>query len=351
MNAKKNVFKDPYIYIFIIFLIYPFLPFVGRFKSVGTELLIWSIFALSFNLVLGYTGLPSFGHGAFFGVGTYAVALTIKHLYSKEVLIPLIIAAFFGGVFTFFYGFFIKKKRGIYFSLLTVAFSQILYVIAFRWDEVTGGETGITGLQRGTLFGLQIKDPLTFYYFVYLIFVISLIIIRKISNSPVSKIISGLKQDEKRAQYLGFNTEKHVWYIFTISGIFAGLAGGLHALLHLSAFSSVLHWTKSGDVVMATLLGGGLVNFYGPIVGAIIFISAREILSYYWDNWLLLYGLSFVGIILFIPTGLLGIVERLQEKKQIEHFNNRSITSKNSYDEMTNKEKKDNGFVKDRELN
>lgn len=331
MKRKNNIIQDPYFYIFIIFLLYPFLPFIGKYQSVGTELLIWSMFALSFNLVLGYTGLPSFGHGAFFGVGTYAVALTMLHLYSKDVIIPLILAAFFGGLFTFFYGFIIKKKRGIYFSLLTVAFSQILYVIGFRWDEVTGGETGITGLQRGGFLGIQINSPITYYYFVFVLFVIALLVIRKISNSPVGKVLLALKQDEKRAQYLGFNTEKQVWFIFTISGIFAGLAGGLHGLLHLSAFSDILHWTKSGDVVMATLLGGGLVNFYGPIVGAVIFISAREILSFFWDNWLLLYGLSFVLIILFVPTGLLGIVERMKEKRHIEKFNNnKNIVIKNN---------------------
>jgi len=322
MNKKRNILKDPYLIIFLLFLIYPFIPFIGKYKSLGAELLIWSIFALSFNLVLGYAGLPSFGHGAFYGVGTYAVAITIIHFYSKGVIIPLIMAAFFGGFFTFLYGYLIKKKRGIYFALLTVAFSQILYVIAFRWNEVTGGETGITSLKIGTFLGIGLKDPLYFYYFTFLVFVITLIIIRKIANSPVGKVLLALKQDEKRAQYLGFNTEKYVWYIFTVSGIFAGLAGGMYCLLHSSAFADTLHWTKSGDVVMATLLGGGLVNFYGPIVGSVIFITAREFLSSFWDNWMLLYGLSFVIIILFIPTGLLGIVEKIKERKHIDSFNN-----------------------------
>jgi len=307
MNKKTNIFKDPYPIIFLLFFIYPIIPFIGKFRTLGAELLIWCIFALSFNLVLGYAGLPSFGHGAFYGVGTYAVALTIMHFYSKGVIIPLIIAAFFGGLFTFFYGYLIKKKRGIYFALLTVAFSQILYVIGFRWDEVTGGETGITSLKIGTFLGIELKNPLYLYYFIFFVFVISLIIIRKIANSPVGQILRALKQDEKRAQYLGFNTEKYVWYIFTVSGIFAGLA---------------LHWVKSGDVVMATLLGGGLVNFYGPIVGSVIFIIAREFLSAFWDNWMLLYGLSFVIIILFIPTGLLGIVENIKERKHRDSLNN-----------------------------
>lgn len=322
MNKKRNILKDPYLIIFLLFLIYPFIPYIGKYKSLGAELLIWSIFTLSFNLVLGYAGLPSFGHGAFYGVGTYAVALTIMNLYSKDVIIPLIIAAFFGGLFTFLFGYLIKKKRGIYFALLTVAFSQILYVIAFRWNEVTGGETGITSLKIGTFLGIELKDPLYFYYFIFLVFIIALIIIRKIANSPVGKVLLALKQDEKRAQYLGFNTEKYVWYIFTVSGIFAGLAGGLYCLLHSSAFADILHWTKSGDVVMATLLGGGLVNFYGPIMGSVIFITAREFLSAFWDNWMLLYGLSFVVIILFIPTGLLGIVEKIKERKHRNSPNN-----------------------------
>jgi branched-chain amino acid transport system permease protein len=339
MNKKRDILKDPYLVIFLLFLIYPFIPFIGKYKSLGAELLIWSIFALSFNLVLGYTGLPSFGHGAFYGVGTYAVALTITHVYSKGVIIPLLIAALFGGLFTFFYGYFIKKKRGIYFALLTVAFSQILYVIAFRWNEVTGGETGITSLKIGTFLGIGLKDPLYFYYFTFLVFVITSIMIRKIANSPVGKVLLALKQDEKRTQYLGFNTEKYVWYIFTVSGIFAGLAGGMYGLLHCSAFADTLHWVKSGDVVMATLLGGGLVNFYGPIVGSVIFITAREFLSSFWDNWMLLYGFSFVIIILFIPTGLLGIVEKIKEKKHAENFNNGNNHSKRD---------KKNGLVKER---
>lgn len=350
MNKKTNIFKDPYLIIFLLFFIYPIIPFIGKFRTLGAELLIWSIFALSFNLVLGYTGLPSFGHGAFYGVGTYAAALTIMHFYSKGVIIPLIIAAFFGGLFTFFYGYLIKKKRGIYFALLTVAFSQILYVIAFRWDEVTGGETGITSLKIGTFLGIELKNPLYLYYFIFFVFVISLIIIRKIANSPVGQILRALKQDEKRAQYLGFNTEKYVWYIFTVSGIFAGLAGGLYCILYSSAFADTLHWVKSGDVVMATLLGGGLVNFYGPIVGSVIFIIAREFLSAFWDNWMLLYGFSFVIIILFIPTGLLGILEKIKERRHADSFNNENnnltMSKQNGLAKISDKEGND-GPIKD----
>ena len=324
MRNKSKILKDPYLYMLIFFLLCPFFPFLGKYITIITELLIWSLFALSFNLVLGYTGLPSFGQGAFYGAGTYAAALTYVHwsANSGNMFLPLLMASLVGGIFTYLFGFLIKGKRGIYFALLTVAFTQILYVIAFRWNEVTGGETGITGLIRGQFFGINLSDSKRYYFFVLLIVFVSYVVIRKITESPAGKTLMALKQNETRAQYLGYNTEKYCWYIFTISGVFAGLCGGLYCFLYNAAFADSLHWTKSGDVVMATLLGGGMVNFYGPLVGSTIFIIAREILSSIWDNWMLLYGASFVVVILFIPTGLLGLVEKWKEKKHIEKHNN-----------------------------
>jgi branched-chain amino acid transport system permease protein len=317
-EGKLSGFKiDPLIIIGIIFFLYPIIPVIGRFTALGTEVLIWGIFALSFNLVLGYTGLPSFGHGAFYGIGTYAAALTSIHLLGgKGLLLPMIIAALAGGLFTLLYGYVIRKKRGIYFALLTVAFSQVMYVIAFRWDEVTGGETGITGLERADLLGfISMENPVSFYYLVFVIFIVAVIILRKIAQSSIGRVLYSIQQDDRRVRYLGYDSDKYVWLVFTISGVFAGLAGGMYCLLHNSAFSDTLHWVKSGDVVMATLLGGGFANFWGPFAGGFIFIVARELLSAFWDNWMLAYGLAFVAIILFIPTGLMGIVYKIQERR------------------------------------
>ena len=329
MNKKYNILNDPFLYLLIFFTLFPFIPLLGKFISLGTEMLIWILYSLSFNLLLGYTGLPSFGQGAFYGAGSYMAALVYLQFInnSKDIFLPLLAASLLVGILAYFFGFIIRKKRGIYFALLTVAFSQILYIIAFRWTEVTGGETGITRLVRGQFLGINLNNPMRYYYFVLVMVFLCSIIIRKITKSPVGKVLQAIKQNETRIQYLGYNTEKYCWYIFTISGIFAGLSGGLYCLLYSAVFADNLSWVKSGDVVMATLLGGGMINFYGPIVGSAIFIFAREGLSSIWGNWMLLYGAAFVIIILFMPTGVLGIVEKWKKKNDIARNND-----SNNYD-------------------
>lgn len=319
MNKQYKIFVDPFFYLFIFFCLLPIVPVLGSYISLGTELLIWFLYALSFNLLLGYTGLPSMGHGAFYGLGSYVTALTYLRFVdnSKNIFVPLIASTLIVGIVAYLIGFIIKNKRGIYFALLTVAFSQIFFVIAYKWTEVTGGELGITRLFRGQFMGINLSNPIRYYYFVLIIAFSGFVIIRKITQSPFGKTLQALKQNETRVQYLGYNTTKYCYSVIGISGAFAGLCGGLYCLLYSSVFADNMHWMKCGEVVLATLLGGGIVNFYGPIVGSTIFILAREMLSSIWDNWLLLYGLTFVFVILLVPTGLLGILEKIKEKKRI----------------------------------
>lgn len=307
----KKIFKDPYLWIFLVFLCYPLYPYLGDYISLGTELLIWFIFTLSFNLCLGYTGLPSFGHGAFYGLGAYGTALTFLHLYNKDgFFAPVILGAVIGSLFAGLVGYFIRNKKGVYFAMLTVAFTQVLYFICWRWDEVTGGEAGLKGIVRSSFLGIDMKDPYNFYYFVFMLFALSALVIRRIADSPFGRSLLAIKQNPIRAESLSYNTGFYKFAVYMISGFFAGLGGGLYCFLTQSAFASVLDWTKSGDVVIATLLGGGTVSFYGPIVGSLIFVVAQELLSAFWEHWMLLYGLSFVIIILALPTGLMGILKK-----------------------------------------
>lgn len=304
----NKIIKDPYLWIFLIFLLYPVLPYIGNFTSLGTELLLWFIFTLSFNLCLGYTGLPSFGHGAFYGVGSYGAAIAFLHLYDKGgFVIPVIIGALTGCLFAGVLGYVIRNKKGTYFALLTVVFTQVLFGISWRWDAVTGGESGLMGIERTTAFGLDISNSITYYYLVFVVFVVCALVIRTIANSSFGMSLKAIRQNPVRAQYLGYNTGNYKFTVYLISGLFAGLAGSLYCFLTQSAFADILDWTKSGDVVIATLLGGGTVSFYGPIVGSVIFLLAKELISGFWDHWALLYGLSFVVIILAFPTGLLGM--------------------------------------------
>jgi branched-chain amino acid transport system permease protein len=298
--------------VFIIFALFPYIPYIGRYTSLGTEVVIWSLFALGFNILLGYTGLPSFGHGAFFGMGAYAAGIFFLRV-SRGVWSPLILSILIGGFFAALVGLLVAKKRGIYFALITVAISQVFYFIAFRWDDLTGGETGLSGIDRmnigiGNLVNLQLSKPINYYYFVLVIFILCTLLIWRIVHSPFGKVLQAIRENEVRAKYLGYNTTLYKWGAFTISGVFSGLAGGLYTLLINSAFASVLDWTQSGNVVMMTLLGGGTVNFFGPILGAAIFIVSRDFLSAYWESWMLIYGLIFVFVIIFIPSGILGLI-------------------------------------------
>ncbi len=298
--------------VFIVFALFPYIPFIGRYLSLGTEVVIWSLFALGFNILLGYTGLPSFGHGAFFGIGAYGAGIFFLHVY-KGVWLPLVMSIVVAGIFAALVGLLVAKKKGIYFALITIALSQVFYFVAFRWEELTGGETGLSGIDRMPigipgLFSIKLSTPIHYYYFVLVIFIICTILIWRLAHSPFGRVLQAIRENEVRARYLGYNTAVYKWAAFAISGVFSGLAGGLYTLLINSAFAFVLDWTQSGNVVMMTLLGGGTVNFFGPILGAAIFIVSRDLLSAYWESWMLIYGLIFVFVILFIPSGILGLV-------------------------------------------
>ena len=309
---RRGWAANPMLWVILGFAVFPFIPFVGRYLSLGTEVVIWSLFALGFNILLGYTGLPSFGHGAFFGIGAYAAAMWFLRL-SQGVWGPLLAATLAAGVAAVLIGGLVARKRGIYFALITIAVSQVFYFIAFRWDEVTGGETGLSGIDRLSvgvpgLLQLPLANGLTYYYFVLVIFALCMLLIWRIVHSPFGRVLQAIRENEVRASYLGYPTAVYKWGAFAVSGLFSGLAGGLYTLLINAAFANILDWTQSGNVVMMTLLGGGTVNFFGPILGAAIFIVSRDLLSAYWESWMLAYGMIFVLVILFIPSGILGLI-------------------------------------------
>lgn len=317
---KKST--HPMFWIFVLFFCFPKFPFIGKYLSLGTEVMIWALFAVGFNILLGYTGLTSFGHGAYFGIGAYTAGIIFLRVYPGFWL-PLLFSIVGGALFAGLVGLIVARKRGIYFSLLTIAFGQVFYFVAFRWEELTGGETGLSKIDRipigiPGLFQIKLSTPINYYYVCWAVFLIATIVVWKIVHSPFGKVIQGIRENEVRTRYLGYNVYLYKWASFTISGAFAGLAGGLYTFLINSAFATVLDWTQSGNVVMMNLLGGGLVNFFGPILGATIFISSRDLLSAYISrasytlhfeiDWLFIYGLMFVFVILFIPTGILGLI-------------------------------------------
>jgi len=320
-TAARRLVQHPMPWVFLLFAVLPFLlPFIGGYTYLGTEVLIWSIFALGFNIVLGYTGLPSFGHGAFFGVGAFAMAI-LQLRVMQGMWIPMAISAFAGALFGALVGLFVAKKRGIYFALLTIAFSQMFWFITWQWDTVTGGEDGLAGVNRTAiqlpgLPGIDLNDVTVFYYFVFVVFVLCTLLLWTIVHSPFGRTLQAIRFNETRAKCIGYNTPLYKWLAFTVSCAFAGLAGALYTLLRNAAFADVMHWTQSGNAVMMVLLGGGMSNFFGPILGAAVFIVLRDLFSAFTEHWMLIYGLLFMFVIVFVPEGILGLFRG--EKEQMD---------------------------------
>ncbi len=298
---------------FAVFLGLPaVLPWIGGYTYLGTEVMIWAIFALGYNLLLGYTGLPAFGHGAFFGMAGYFFAASQKW-WTGGLWLPLLMGVLGTAGCGAVVALLVARKRGIYFALLTIAFGVMFWFGVFVLDPWTGGEDGLTGLQRGAAAGIDLRGNLAFYYFVYAFFVASTIVLWRIVRSPFGQVIGAIKQSETRAQAVGYDTARYKWAVFTLSCAFAGLAGGLYALARFGAFPEPMSLQQSGNVVLMCLIGGGFASFYGPVLGVAVFLVLRDFFSTMTDHWMLLYGLLFMAIILFMPEGILGVVKRLRQ--------------------------------------
>jgi branched-chain amino acid transport system permease protein len=285
------------------------LPFwikaVGLYPYLGVEVMIWVIYALGFNLLLGTAGLPSFGHGAYFGVGAYAFGLSQLNLSSNLAVClgaAILAGALAGGLVALF----VSHRRGIYYALLTIAFGQIFWFVAIKWHSVTRGEDGLLNIKRPAF--LAELDAL--YYFCFALFVAVILFLWRLQRSPFGRVLAAIRQNETRARFVGYHVWAYKWLAFTLSALVAGLAGGLFALAQQSAYPNVMSLHQSGLVVMMALIGGGLVSFWGPVLGVALFFVARDLLGAYTDTWLLWYGLLFMLVVLFKPEGLAGMMRK-----------------------------------------
>ena len=278
---------------------------IGLYPYLGVEVMVWIIFGLGFNLLLGYGGLPSFGHGAFFGVGAYAFGLAQFHLH-PNLWICLGAAMLAGGVAGALVALFISHRRGIYYALLTIAFGQIFWFVAVKWHSVTRGEDGLLNIKRPP----WLDDLTSLYFFCFAVFALTVVLLWRLVHSPFGRVLSAIKQNETRARFVGYNVWLYKWLAFTVSALVAGLAGGLFALAQQSAYPNVMSLQQSGFVVMMTLVGGGMVSFWGPVLGAVLFFVARDLLGAYTEAWLLWYGLLFMLVVLFKPEGLAGMLRK-----------------------------------------
>ncbi|HET7792521.1 MAG TPA: branched-chain amino acid ABC transporter permease [Rhizobacter sp.] len=282
---------------------------VGLYQYLALEIMIWMMFALGHNLLLGYGGLPSFGHGAYFGVGAYAFGL-LQQRADAGLLTGLLGAVVVAAVFGMLVGAFISHKRGIYYALLTIAFGQVFWFAAVKLHGVTGGEDGLLNIRRPALSlgftDIDLRSNEAFFFFALVLFALVLIALWRLIHSPFGRVLRAVKQNEMRAAFVGHNVWLYKWLAFTLSAGVAGLAGALFAMAQQSAYPNVMSLHNSGFVVMMVLIGGGLVNFWGPVIGALVFILTRDLLGAYTETWLLWYGLVFMVMVLFQPDGVAG---------------------------------------------
>lgn len=292
-------------------LVLPFALLAGGLTMTSVvDCVLLAMVGLGLNLLLGHTGLVSFGHGAWFGLGAYAVALFQLRLFPDSVLLPLLLGLGLVAVSAAVLGAVILRRKGVYFSLLTLALSALAFTVAYRWTALTGGENGLGGIERRAILGLDLDDPWTFYAFVALLALVVGAFMLRLLNSPFGKVLVAIRENEQRARFIGYPVQRYKLVAFVISAGVTGLAGGLFVLNHRIASAEMLSVPFSGEL-LAMVLIGGMRSFAGPLIGAVFFLLFREYLSQYTENWLLYFGLVFVGFILFSPSGLVGIGQRV----------------------------------------
>jgi branched-chain amino acid transport system permease protein len=287
------------------------MPFVGGYTALGTRVLVLGLAAMSVNFLLGFTGVLSFGHAAYFGLGAYGAGFCLKFLAASTPL-SLLCGMLLGGIAGALLGALIVRRRGVYFAMVTIAFGQVFYYIAFRWSSVTGGDDGLRGFSRQPIdLGLFSADILSnetyFYYFVLLCFALITAVMAFILRSPFGRTMIAIRENERRARFLGIPIERHIWIAFTLSCFFMGFAGALYALTNNFADPRGLHYSQSGDFVMMAVMGG-MRTFWGPLLGAAVFVVLQDYLSSITINWMSFVGMLFVAVVLLFPRGLLGVI-------------------------------------------
>lgn len=305
MNRTSSRTMDWQFWISVPILI--FLPFITPYHAIATNILIVGLFATGFNILLGFTGQLSFGHASFYGLGAYGTGLLIARLNAPlwAGMLGGVFAATIGGVVI---GYLSLRRSDVYFSLLTLAFSQVLYFLAFQFRSITGGDDGLRGIPVFTPFGIDLGQMLNMYYFSFVFFIAMTYMARIILRSPLGKAMRAVKENEDRAIACGFNTQRVKLISFIISGIYGGLAGALFAINLRYVTVDLLHWAMNGEVIFVCIVGG-VGTFFGPIVGSVAFLLLHDYLQVAFTRWEMVVGMILIFFILFFNQGIVGGIE------------------------------------------
>jgi branched-chain amino acid transport system permease protein len=300
----------------LIFLAALMLPWVGsRYDTfIGTQIAIYSLFAMSLNLLLGTTGLVSFGHAAYFGIGSYGCGILMK-MVGVPFWLSFPGAGLIAAAFAVVFGFFCVRLTKIYFAMLTLAFAQIVWAICFKWNDLTGGDQGLPDVPfpdlawLGSLPGFQrFHIGELFYVLTLMLVALCVAVLRRVTDSPFGRVLTTIRENPERAASIGVNVRAYELAAFTIAGGFAGLAGALFGIFNRGVFADFVFWSKSADVMIMTILGG-MQHFWGPAVGALVLTLLNQQITAYTEYWPFVLGTILVLLLFAFPGGILGALE------------------------------------------
>ncbi|MBV9120954.1 MAG: branched-chain amino acid ABC transporter permease [Chloroflexi bacterium] len=310
-------FNSAYLVLLVLLVVFPFVTPSGYSVTVLTEILIFGVFAMSLDVIMGYGGMPSFGHAAFFGLGAYATAILSAKLGIFNLAITLPVTIGLGLVAAALLGWLAIRTSGVYFLMLTLAFSQMIFAAAQKWTPLTGGSNGLPGVRKPALFvpSLIAADPKVFYLWVLAMFVAVFFLLHRLVTSPFGRSLIGIRENEIRMRAIGYNVRAYKLAAFLVAGAFGSVAGLMYAYYNNFVSPSDVYWTSSGTVLLMVLIGGA-GSLIGPVLGAAFFLLLQNALSSATERWQIVLGAIFIIFIMFVRNGLVGVWAQLRPRSR-----------------------------------
>ncbi|UHQ96285.1 branched-chain amino acid ABC transporter permease [Natrinema halophilum] len=338
-----------YVLLIAFMLVLPLTGLLGPYYvGLVVDVLVLALFATSFNILWGYTGLLSFGHTAYYGLSAYTIAIIFNDMFSgipgffHSFIVAVILGTLVATVGAAIFGALCVQRDEFYFAMLTLAFNMMLYLFARTYTDISGGVNGLSVAVTEINLGLFSFSPLqgwNYYYFSLVVITLAMIAIWRIVNSPYGDLLKAIRESPERAEYIGVRVKYFQWSSFVISGFFAGLAGALGVVRTFLVSPDMMHWSVSADPVFATLIGGSSV-FAGPTLGALVLIGLEIFLTQMTEHWHIALGLILIPLVLFAPKGILGTLVDQDQSWSINEIQNK-ITSKQNRDPKSEPEVKD----------
>ena len=289
-------------------------PWFGLTVSTATVSVFLTIAALGLNMMMGYAGLVSFGHAAWFGIGGYAAALAQRHVFPDQIVLPILCGMAFVALLSAVIGALMLRRRGVYFALMTLALCALTYTISFRWTAVTGGEDGLGGLRRGSIGPVSLDVQMNYYIFVALVGLATLYLLLRVVHSPFGHVLVAIRENQARATFQGYPVQRYKLAVFVLSSAVTALAGALSGFQHYIVSAEATSIEFSGELLAMVVIGGMHHHILGPAVGVVFYILFRELFSIWTQDWLLWFGLIFVAFVMYSPGGIVGIGARIRDR-------------------------------------